>query len=202
MLARVSSLETFRRWRNWQPLHDDDVEPTVEDLVQRLTVSEPTAAMLAGTALHAALEVVEPGEYETFAANGHTFQMTGGVLALPAIREMRAYGRYGDLTVTGQVDALNGLVVIDHKTTKRFDAEGYLGGYQWRFYLDLFGANVFQWNVFEIKDQGDDLYSVGEPQILCAYRYPGMRADCEALAADYLDFAREHMPGQPVRLAA
>lgn len=202
MLARVSSLETFRRWRNWQPLHDDDVEPTVEDLVQRLTASEPTPAMLAGTALHAALEVARPGEYETFAALDHTFHMAGGTLALPAIREMRAYGRYGDLTVTGQVDALNGLVVIDHKTTKRFDAEGYLSGYQWRFYLDLFGANVFQWNVFEIKDEGEGVYRVGEPQVLAAYRYPGMREDCEDLAHDYLAFAVEHMPDAPARMAA
>lgn len=202
MLARVSSLETFRRWRNWQPLHDDDVEPTVEDLVQRLTVSEPTPAMLAGTALHAALEVVEPGEYESFFVLDHTFHMTGGILALPAIREMRAYRKYGDLTVTGQVDALNGLIVIDHKTTKRFDAEGYLGGYQWRFYLDLFGANVFQWNVFEIKDDGEGVYRVGEPHALAAYRYPGMRSDCEELASAYLAFAREYLPDSDGRMAA
>lgn len=36
-------------------------------------------------------------------------------------------------------------------------------------------------------------YQVSPPQQLRAYRYPGLRQDCEALAASYLDFAKIHL---------
>lgn len=69
MLARVSSIETFRRWRL-----DEDATP--EDLVMRLTAFQPTEAMLAGTAFHKALETSSEGEYEWLEAEGYRFRMT------------------------------------------------------------------------------------------------------------------------------
>jgi hypothetical protein len=194
MLARVSNLESFRQWR-------EDDEQTVDDLVHWLTTDAPTEAMLAGTAFHRALELAEPGEYTTLEANGFTFLLPDAELELPAVQELRAYGRYGDLVVTGQVDGLAGLRVDDHKTTSRFDPERYLAGYQWRFYLDLLGADVFRWNVFEIRETDRRVYQVGAPHRLEAHRYPGMRADCERLATDFLAFARQHLCGTP-RVAA
>ncbi len=196
MLARVSSVEAFRQWKNWRPLFDGQEEPTVEDLVRFITEDEPTEAMMAGTAFHKAMELAQDGEHETFEANGYTFLLPEAELSLPAIREMRAYGDYGGLTVTGQVDAVEGRIVIDHKTTGKFDPERYLDGCQWKFYLDLFEADEFRWNVFVIKETEPQVYAVSVPQVLTAYRYPNMRADCEKLAADYLDFARMHMPAQ------
>lgn len=189
MLARVSSIESFRRWR-------EDEEQTVEDLVHFLTTDEPTEAMAAGTAFHAALERATAGEYDTLHANGYTFQLPDAEIALPSVRELRAYGSYvaDALQVTGQVDCLFGKTVDDHKTTSRFDAERYLEGYQWRFYLDIFEADVFRWNVFEIREVKPRVYQVSDPQVLTAYRYPGMHADCERLAAAYLDFARVYLP--------
>lgn len=188
MLARVSNLESFRRWR-------EDEDQTVEDLVRFLTVNSPSSAMLAGTAFHAALETAQPGEHATLTANGHTFNCRGGTIAVPAIRELRAYSQFGTLTVTGQCDVLEGKRVEDHKTTSRFDAERYLAGYQWRFYLDLFDADVFRWNVFEIRETAPLVFDVMPPQMLEACRYPGMRADCERLAEAYYEFASVHLPG-------
>ena len=52
MLARVSSIETFRRWRL-------DEEQDAADLIARLTDFQPTEAMEAGTAFHKALELAE-----------------------------------------------------------------------------------------------------------------------------------------------
>lgn len=187
MLARVSNIEAFRRWR-------EDDESEVADLVRQLTTDEPSEAMLAGTAFHKAIELVSEGEHDELTANGYIFRVTGDI-ELPAVREMRAYGQYGELTVTGQVDGIHGRLVIDHKTTSRFDADRYLAGYQWRFYLDVFGADTFQWNVFEIADEGHKTYSVKAPQVLKAYRYPGLHDDCAKLAGEYLDFARDHLPG-------
>jgi hypothetical protein len=194
MLARVSNIESFRRWRQ-------DEEQTVEDLVKFITTDEPTPAMLAGTAFHRALELASEGLHDMLQANGYTFLVSGNI-ELPAIREMRAYRDYRGLTVTGQVDGLHGKTVIDHKTTARCDPERYLEGCQWRFYLDIFGADVFRWNIFEIREVAPQEYQVSEPQVLTAYRYPELRADCDALAADYLDFARKHLPREPLNILA
>jgi hypothetical protein len=193
MLARVSNIEAYRQWKNWRPLFDGQEEPTVEDLVRFITVDEPSDAMRAGTAFHRAMELAKDGEHEVFEANGFRFILPDAELSVPAIREMRAYGFYGDLEVTGQVDALHGKIVFDHKTTSKFDPERYLDGCQWKFYLDLFGADTFQWNIFILKEEEPQVYRVAPPQILKAYRYPNLRSDCAALAADYLDFAKVHL---------
>lgn len=187
MLARVSNIEAFRRWR-------DSDDQSIEDLVRFITVDAPTPAMLAGTAFHDALEHAQEGSYEVLEAQGYTFHLPDAELVLPTIREVRAYGTYGDLTVTGKVDILEGRRVDDHKTTSRFDAERYLAGYQWRYYLDLFDADVFRWNVFEIKEREPFVYEVSAPQFLEVTRYPGLHADCARLAADYLAFARQYLP--------
>lgn len=187
MLARVSNIEAFRRWR------EDDDQP-VEQLVEYITVDNPTKAMQAGTAFHEALEHAAYGTYDVLQAQGYIFHLPDAELVLPTIREVRAYGTYGGLTVTGKVDCLDGLRVDDHKTTSRFDVERYLDGYQWRYYLDLFGADVFRWNVFVLKEMGEMEYQVAAPQPLEATRYPGLHDDCMKLAQDYLEFAREHLP--------
>jgi hypothetical protein len=192
VLTRVSNIETFRRWRL-------DEEQTTADLVARLTDFQPTEAMLAGTAFHKALELATPGDYDTLHANGYTFRLEDdAAIALPSVRELRCFGEYGPLRVTGQVDALYGRRVEDHKTTGYFNADGYLEGCQWRFYLDLFGADVFRWNVFEIAPvRGEAMtYTVKPPHTLEQVRYPGLHADCMKLAADYYDFASRFLPQQ------
>jgi hypothetical protein len=181
-----------------------DDEATPADLVARLTDFQPTEAMQAGTAFHKALELATEGEYEWLEANGYRFLMTQSfdiyepmpTLELPEIREVRAFGQYGPLTVTGKFDAMHGKRVEDHKTTASFRPEGYFEGCQWRFYLDIFGADVFRWNVFVITPVVGQYktYSVKPPQLLEQYRYPGMHDDCMDLARDFHKFAAQFMP--------
>lgn len=187
MLARVSNIEAFRRWR-------ENEDQTAEDLVRYITVSEPTEAMLAGTAFHKALELASEGEHATLHGNGYTFHLPdSSTVELPAVRELRAYRQYGGLNVAGQVDGLHGRIVVDHKTTARCDPERYLAACQWKYYLDIFEADVFRWHIFEIKEVAHQEYDVAPPQILTAYRYPEMHAYCERLAAEYLDFAQRFL---------
>ncbi|TJU85611.1 MAG: hypothetical protein E5Y10_24640 [Mesorhizobium sp.] len=193
MLARVSNIEAYRQWKNWQPLFEGQEEPTIEDLVRFITVDEPSEAMKAGTAFHKAIETAGDGSHDAFEANGYRFILPDADLALPTTREMRAFGNYGALNVTGQVDAVEGRIVTDHKTTGKFDPERYLNGCQWKFYLDIFDANEFRWNVFVLKELEPQTYAVAAPQSLTAYRYPEMHEHCEELAADYLAFARVHL---------
>lgn len=188
MYARVSNIEAYRQWR----LTDDEPEA----LVQRLTAFEPTEAMLAGTAFHKALELAQAGTFERMEALGYTFLFPEDCeIAVPAVRELRCNAQYGPLTVSGRVDALFGLRVEDHKSTAHFGAERYLDGCQWRFYLDIFGADVFRWNVFEIAPvKGEDkTYRVAPPQILEACRYAGLHDDCMRLALGFHKFASIHL---------
>lgn len=192
MLARVSNIEVYRDWMHWSPLFDGDVEPTVEEIVARITKDEPSEQMLVGTAFHLAMERAAAGSsYERFEADGYTFLLPDAEIELSTIREMRAYHAYGDLTVTGKVDSIDGRIVMDHKTTKTVDFDRYLEGCQWRFYLDIFGAEIFRWHIFQIKEQEARVYKVSAPQVLEARRYPELHADCEVLAAEYLGFARQ-----------
>jgi len=189
MLTRVSNIESYRRWQNWRQRYEDEPEPTVDDLVRQITVDEPSEAMMAGTAFHSAMELAAEGEYEVFGANGYIFHLPDAELALPAIRELRGYKDYGPLTVAGKVDCLHGKVVIDHKTTSQPDMERYLEGCQWRFYLEIFGADVFRWHVFQIKETGHKTFQVSPPQTLEARRYPELGADCARLADEFHEFA-------------
>lgn len=192
MFARVSNIETFRRWRL-------DEEQDAADLVARLTDFQPTQPMEAGTAFHKALELAQPGEYATLEANGYTFHMDDdAAIALPSVREIRCGRAYGPLYVSGQVDALHGIRVEDHKTTSQFNADGYFEGCQWRFYLDIFGCAIFRWNVFVIAPvRGKEkTYTVDPPQMIEQVRYPGLHDDCMALASDYYRFASIYLPQQ------
>jgi hypothetical protein len=193
---RVSEVEAFRQF-----LHDEDAEP--EDLIARLRGQMPASEnMLAGTAFHRALELASAGtQVEEVAAEGYTFVFCGDFeLALPDIREIRASKTYSvdgePIVITGQLDAIEGKVVYDHKTTGRFDPERYLGGYQWRLYLEIFGADVFRWNVFEIWQASEipAVWEVREMHKLQQCRYPGMVQDCERAVADLARFARIWLP--------
>lgn len=188
MLARVSNVESFRQWR-------DNEEQSVDDLLRWMTVDQPSEAMLAGTAFHKALELADPGQFEKLEAHGFTFLLPDDVtIELPRIRELRGYDEYPGITITGQVDCLEGLRVDDHKTTSRFDPDRYLSGYQWRLYLRMFGAKRFRWNVFEIKPLKDRIYEVRATHRMEAFAYPGMDRDCEQLVAEFREFMERHMP--------
>jgi len=198
MLTRVSNIEAYRQWMNWAPLHEDDVEPTVEDFIRFITTDEPSEKMRVGTAFHAAIEAAQDGNHDTFSAHGYTFLLPDAEIVLPAIREQRVAKDYGALKVTGKADCVEGKIVYDHKTTSKVDLDRYMDGYQWRYYLDLFEADVFQWNVFQIyeaKREGENVYRVAEPQVLRAYRYPELQQDCVRLAEEFLEFAtRMNLP--------
>ena len=192
---RVSAtdIDAYRRFRA-----DEEAELSV--FLARMRRQEPpTEAMLAGTALHKALETAGEGEVKGFEADGFTFSFeTDAEVDLPAIREMKATKEYriDDVTVTlvGKVDALHGKRIDDHKFTSRYDAERFLDSYQWRIYLDIFDADEFRWNVFEGRESAPRNYLITAVHPLTMRRYPGMREDIERELAEFVDFARKFLP--------
>lgn len=187
MIYRVSHVESFRQWR-------DDEEAETEVLLSKLEGGfEPSEAMKAGTAFHHALELgMEGDEIEI---DGYIFHVGCYVeLHLPEIREFRQNKTYIvdglPITISGAVDCLEGLRIEDHKTTARFDPERYFAGYQWRFYLDIFGCDVFRWNVFEMKEYEPMEYGIFNFHRIEQFRYPGLQVDCENLVAEFARFVR------------
>ena len=84
-------------------------------------------------------------------------------------------------------------LAIRSSTTAHFDAERYFSGYQWRFYLDIFRAKTFRWNVFEMKEEGWMTYRVTGLHVLEQFHYPELEQDCRALAHKLRDFAQQHL---------
>ena len=186
--ARVSHVAAYARWKA-----DEDMPVGV--LVNQIVSNVETEAMLKGTAFHKFLEHAQAGEYEQAEANGYTFAFVGEFsLYRPVMREWRKSKDYGGITVSGQVDAIEGKTIYDHKTTERFDAERYLESWQHRFYLVIFGADRFIWNVWEMNELKEPKsYGVNKLHTLEQYRYPELEADCTALALEYKDFAEKFL---------
>ena len=204
MKYRVSNVERFRQFET-----DEEIE--LADLIADIKgESEPSDRMLVGTAFHKCLEDVVPGiDFDSLEANGVRFTFSDEFdFEVCPIRELRAARTFvvdGEpITISGQVDAIHGKRIEDHKTTGRFDPERYIDGYQWRLYLSIFGATEFRWNVFEIKEvdstkptHGFDIpppeFQVFAQHRLTQYRYPTMEADCQALVERFARFVREHV---------
>lgn len=192
---RVSAtdIDAFRRFR-------DREDADLGSLLRQLRRQEPpTEAMMAGTALHAILETAE--ECDLKGATDGEFSFSFDLdedLDLPPIREMKATAEHKIdgciITLVGKVDAVHGRRVVDHKLTSHFDADRYLGSYQWRIYLDIFGADEFIWNVFEAREGAPRNYLIHHLHRLRVHRYPGMGDDVRRELAAYLDFARVHLP--------
>lgn len=62
------------------------------------------------------------------------------------------YTRHMELLVSGRADGIKGIEVHDAKTKFAYPGWGeYYNSYQWRFYLDMLEANMFWYDVFEIR---------------------------------------------------
>jgi len=207
MKCTVSDIESFRYWKA------SEYDPDAKELIAQLRKqTPPTPEMATGSAFHKALEYARNGEYEHLGADGYRFYIkTGLEIELPELREVmfpaKIY-RIGnqEVRVTGRVDCLLGKRIDDHKTTGEFKPERYLDSFQWRFYLDMFNADHFRWNVFVLWEMNQkDLpdcpdfedgkeFLVAELHRLDQYRYPEMTYDLHLLLYQFVDFAQVHLP--------
>lgn len=184
LLARVTGLEQFRIWAE-----DEDLD--LGWILNRiLGKDEPSDAMKAGTAFHAALEHAGEAELGALAFGDYRFDFNcDSTVVLPTLRELEIQKLYGDLLVTGHVDGVTGKEVVDYKTTGQFDPDRYMESYQWRFYLDMLDCDTFRYEVFVISEFGPPCcYEVKQVHSLTQKRYPGLHEDCARLAREYSSF--------------
>lgn len=150
----VTNLETFRLFRAEEWMTSDHL---MRSLIGREKLDPLLAAI--GTAFHAALSSAELGEHTRLRHGRWVFDLSRveGDIALLPVRELRLSKTYlvdGEaVNVRGRTDGADGVAVEDHKLRfGGFDAERYAESYQWRFYLDMIGGQVFRYNVFEGPD--------------------------------------------------
>jgi hypothetical protein len=195
----VSDLDAYRSYLL-------DEERGLPELLARLRrEDEKTLGMVAGSALHKALELAAEGETLHLEADGFVFTFAGDFeIPLSRAREIPISADYptphGIVHVRGRVDEINGLEVVDHKTTGRIDLERLMDSYQWRLYLDIIGAATFRWNILEMKrlgcaDPSDEreFYEVTNIQTLRQVRYPGIHEDTTRLCESFAAFATDHL---------
>lgn len=179
--VRVTNLDSFRIWKGTEGLDLDWLMTRLQDK------TEPSDAMKAGTALHKALESACEMDVGTLAIDDYRFDFNCDCrIVLPVIRECELSRQYGDIQVVGHFDGQIGNMIVDYKSTEQFDPERYMESYQWRFYLDMGGCDVFLYQIFVIREFGPPgCYEVLDTHQLKQYRYPELHSDCEKLVSEY-----------------
>lgn len=114
-----------------------------------------------------------------------------------AFHEIRLYKDFGCAIVTGCADMIDGVEIRDIKTKYSYPSDiDYINSCQWRFYLQLFNADVFHFDLFvfdgyKIDKHGYDVRGLPleryYPAITC-YRYDNMERDNENLLHSFLEW--------------
>ncbi len=185
-IYRASRLDEFRKYLAGE--HFDGSEYTPADFARMMTTHQQSAAMDAGTAVHAVLENAAFGDLPAHTdANGwHVHFDLDAELAFPAGREIPLQRTHKGIVLFGRVDAMDAHSVHDAKTTKAIDIDRYLDSYQWRGYLWLSGRKTFVYDLFKVKVEEDiNVVTVQEYMPLKLSAYPGMDSDVEALLVEF-----------------
>lgn len=208
-LIRVTALEKFRRYIN--DVSSYDTEQSVIDTI----CGEFKGNVLTriGTAFHSIIECGEPsyanpdeGCVIDVDDYGVRFDARQLQVALDyrnehpgAFHEIRRYKDYGCAVVTGCADMIDGLEIRDIKTKYSTPSDAdYINSCQWRYYLDIFGAEVFHFDLFVFHGYNKDNHGYDvrgleltrhTPPITC-YRYPAMQDDNLELLNEFIEWAK------------
>ena len=184
----VTALETVRQYLS------DKI--TTDQLVERITKPyQATRKMQLGTAIHDILENYHNryiAESDIFiSSNGFRFEadiidkMSSQIDqdAPFEIKEVKIFELENEaVEVVGKVDQLHGGIIYENKTTwSGFNSDKYYDSYQWRYYLDMFEAELLIYNVFclsETKKKGIELKEINKLKFT---HYPTMASDVRRL---------------------
>lgn len=189
MQIRVSTIESFRRVL----LTEYGDEAALIEYIRAGQEGKPNWKMRAGTAWHMILagDRNPVDDADMIHEDGFAFDVEAADAAVahigPGIPELTGYWPINSgVEIKGTCDLINGLTISDHKTKfSTIDARDYENSLQWKFYLTIFGANCFRYNLFHFKDPADAIGD--EPCGYCElmnivsfnfWRYRGMEAEC------------------------
>lgn len=207
-LIRVTTIEAFRKYMEQSEYANFEI--TEQSVIDSITgVFDGNSYTKIGQAFH---KIVE--EQKEPIPCGRIFDIEGNkvILDVPqckvalayrnehpdAFHEIRIYKDFGDAVITGCADMIDGVEIRDIKTKYSYPSDAdYINSCQWRFYLQLFNADVFHFDlfIFEGYDKDKHGYDVRglplkryEPSITC-YRYDGMEQDNMNLLHSFLEWA-------------
>lgn len=212
-LVRTTAIEAFRRYlANGENDYYEITEQSVIDSVTGAFKGNEYSRI--GTAFH---KIVQDGDYNLdydYRAGCYNIDMDNNIVkfAVPQVRvaldyrdehpnayhEFRGYKDYGRAIVTGCADMIDGTEIRDIKTKYSAPSDSeYIDSCQWRYYLDIFGADVFHFDLFVFHGYDKDKHGYDvrplelmrhTPPITC-YRYPEMHNDNLALLNQFMDWA-------------
>lgn len=116
-----------------------------------------------------------------------------------AFHEIREFMDFGGIVVTGCADMIDGFEIRDIKTkySQPNDAD-YINSAQWRFYLEMFGAETFHFDLFCFDGYNKEKHGMDvrglpltrySPSITCYY-YNGMVEDNRRLIEEFVKWAK------------
>ncbi len=116
-----------------------------------------------------------------------------------AFHEIREYMDFGNAVVTGCADMIDGLEIRDIKTKYSVpNDKDYADSCQWRFYMQLFGADVFHFDLFIFDGYNPDKHGgdvrglpLTRREPITVYRYPGLEQDNINLLHEFLQWAED-----------
>jgi hypothetical protein len=187
---RVIDLDSMIWYRNIEDM-------TIDQMRARLLKTDPpNDSMLMGSAWHKVLENPQR-EIDSIEQDGFKFKVVCDCqIILPQIREIRAEKVYrigqDNITLSGGCDGISGNKITDHKLTFHENLDTYFDSYQWRAYLDIFNADIFEYWIYQAKED-DGVILIRDISSIKMYRYPEMRSDVEHGIQDLLDFVKEYV---------
>lgn len=211
-LVRVTTIEAFRRYVNNSDSGRYEIteQSVIDSVTDKFKGNEYTRI---GTAFHSIVETGKPtckrvkGGGRQFLIDGHKVKLSAEQCRAAldyrnehpgAYHEYRGYKDYGRAIVTGCADMIDGVEIHDIKTKYSTPSDAdYIKSCQWRYYLDIFNADVFHFDLFvfngyKLEKHGYDVRGLEltrhTPPITC-YRYPEMENDNRALLNQFMDWA-------------
>lgn len=116
-----------------------------------------------------------------------------------AFHEIREFMDFGDIVVTGCADMIDGFEIRDIKTKySQPNDSDYINSAQWRFYLEMFGAETFHFDLFCFDGYNKEKHGMDvrglpltrySPPITCYY-YNGMVEDNRRLIEEFVKWAK------------
>ena len=193
-MIRVSTttLEAYRRAVQTEFGNADELAAQIR--------GEPTPIswqMQAGTAWHSVLASDDRASYyieRLVCGRSYRFDRSAAVESRkhigPGLWEVKATAQIDGVTVVAQADHVRGLVIQDAKTKfSNPDARDYEQSLQWRFYLLVHGARLFEYNLFDFADPKGGYCELRNIVSFAFWPYAGMEQDCRRWLHSFLAWA-------------
>lgn len=195
-MLRISTttVESYRRYMALDYVQESELIASIKGLFI------PTKPMKMGSAFHSILE--KPGDCvcaDGYQSDGFKFsaEVINPCLEIfnPAgvfeVKQTRVYTLPSgeQVTVVSKADQLLAKRVIENKTRwSGFDFDSYFDSCQWKFYLDVFEADMLTYNVFCLSENTAGQIKLGSIETFNLFPYPRLHEDCAEQLSKFVDY--------------